>query len=130
MISNDTPSQCTLMIQFTRDLVSNALWLRWYMGLAFPTPLEQLLEDSGSLPASKRVSGTQARLRIEGVWVLQSLHHRRLGPILWTFSNGSLRTGKWLALLRTGVHRLNGGSTQMSLLSHNTVTFSGHTPTH
>ena len=41
-------------------------------GLASPTPLEQLLEDCGSLPASKRVSGTQARLRIEGVWVPQS----------------------------------------------------------
>ena len=32
-----------------------------------PTLLEQLLEDGGSLPASKRVSGTQVRSWIEGV---------------------------------------------------------------
>ena len=49
---------------------SRAIWCQHfavtlaYAILVSPTPLEQLL-DSGSLPASKRISGTQARLRIE-----------------------------------------------------------------
>ena len=53
--------------------------------LVSPTPLGLLLEDGGSLPASKRVSGTQARSWIEGVWVPRSLQHRRLGPVLLEF---------------------------------------------
>ena len=47
----------------------NTLRLYYYTGiceLVSPTPLEPLLEDGGSLPASKRVRGTQARLWIEG----------------------------------------------------------------
>ena len=61
----------------------NTLRLHWYMRFGSPTPLYLLLEDGGSLPASKRVSGTQARSWIEGVWVPRSLQHRRLGPVLW-----------------------------------------------
>ena len=39
----------------------NTLRLSGICDLASPTPLELLLEDGGSLPASKRVIGTQAR---------------------------------------------------------------------
>ena len=65
----------------------NTLRLHWYMPLVSLTPLEQLLENGGNLPASKRVSGTQARLWIEGVWPW-SLQHWRLGPVLLEFPNG------------------------------------------
>ena len=65
-------------------------------GLAFPTLLEQLLEDSGSLPASKRVSGTHARLRIE-VYGCLSLCNTG-GWVRYLDSlNGGVPTGKWLA---------------------------------
>ena len=57
MINKDTSSQCTLQ-------------LHGYMQLVSHTPLKRLIENGGSLSASKRVSGTQARLRIEGVWCL------------------------------------------------------------
>ena len=60
----------------------NTLRLHGYMQLVSHSPLERLIENGGSLPASKRVSDTQARLRIEGVWVPRSLQHRRLGPVL------------------------------------------------
>ena len=84
MINKIPLSQCTLTIQFTRDLVST-LGYTGICDLVSPTPLEQLLEDGGSLPASKRVSGTQARSWIEGVWVPRSLQHRRLSPVLLEF---------------------------------------------
>ena len=66
----------------------NTLRLHSYMQLVSHTPLERLIENGGSLPASKRVSGTQARSWIDGVWVPRSLQHRRLGPVLWNFPNG------------------------------------------
>ena len=88
MINEIPQSQCTLTIQFTRDLVSTRCGYTGICDLASPTPLELLLEDGGSLPASKGVSGTQARSWIEGVWVPRSLQHRRLGPVLWNFPNG------------------------------------------
>ena len=78
MINKIPLSQCTLTIQFTRNLVST-LGYTGICDLVSPTLLEQLLEDGGSLPASMRISGTQARSWIEGVWVPQSLQHRRLG---------------------------------------------------
>ena len=66
----------------------NTLQLHSYMQLVSHTPLEWLIENGGSLPASKRVSGTQAGLRIEGVWMPLSLQHRRLGLVLLEFPNG------------------------------------------
>ena len=63
----------------------NTLQLHGYMQLVSHTPLEQLIENGGNLPASKRVSGTQTRVWIEGVWVTRSLQHRRLGPVLLEF---------------------------------------------
>ena len=112
--------------------------------LVSPTPLEQLLEDGGSLPASKRVSGTQARSWIEGVWVPRSLQHRRLGPVLLEFPKWRLTYWQMVSTSREPVasldlryvlvyrcsHVQDGGLTQMSLLSQNTVTFSGYTPKH
>ena len=110
--------------------------------LVSPTPLEPLLEDGGSLPASKRVSGTQARLYIEGVWVPRSLQHRRLGQVLLEFPIWRLTYWQmvstsrepvasldlWYVLVYRCSHVQDGGLTQMSLLSQNTVTFSGYTP--
>ena len=112
--------------------------------LVSPNPLEPLLEDGGSLPASKRVSGTQARLWIEGVWVPRSLQHRRLGPVLLEFPKWRLTYWQRISTFREPVaslnlqyvlvyrcsHVQNGGLTQMSLLFPNTVTFSGYTPKH
>ena len=66
----------------------NTLRLHSYMQLVSHTPLEWLIENGGSLPASKRVSGTQTRVWIEGVWVPRSLQHQRLGPALLEFPNG------------------------------------------
>ena len=62
----------------------NTLRLHWYMrfGVSHST------RTVTSLPASKRVSGTQTRVWIEGVWMPRSLQHRRLGPV---------PPGKWLA---------------------------------
>ena len=77
-------SQCTLTSQFTHDLVST-LRLHSYMLLVSLTPLERLIENGSSLPASKHVSGTQARSRIEGVWLPWSLQHQRLGLVLSNF---------------------------------------------
>ena len=45
----------------------NTLRLHSYMQLVSHTPIERLIENGSSLPASKRVSGTQARSWIEGV---------------------------------------------------------------
>ena len=50
-----------MKIQFTRDLVSTLCGYTGICNLVSATPLEPLLEDGGSLPASKRVSGIQAR---------------------------------------------------------------------
>ena len=62
----------------------NTLRLHSYMQLVSHTP--RLIENGVSLPASKRVSGTQTRVWIEGVWVPRSLQQRRLGPVLLEFS--------------------------------------------
>ena len=70
----------------------NTLRLHWYMRLVSPTPLEQLIKNSGSPPSSKHVSGTQVRSWIEGVRVPLSLQHRRLGPVLLEFLNGGRPT--------------------------------------
>ena len=66
----------------------NTFQLHSYMQLVSHTPLERLIENGGSLPASQRVSGTQTRVWIEGVWVPRSLQHWRLGPVLMEFPNG------------------------------------------
>ena len=66
----------------------NTLQLDSYMQLVSHTPLERLIENDNSFPASKRLCGTQVRLWIEGVQVPLSLQHRRLGPVLLEFPNG------------------------------------------
>ena len=66
----------------------NTLWLHSYMRLVSLSPLEWLIENGSSLSASKRVSGTQVRLWIEGVRELLFLQHQKLGPLLLEFPNG------------------------------------------
>ena len=75
--------------------------------LASPTPLEHLLDDGGSLPASKRVSGTQARLWIEGVWVPRPLQHRRLGPVLLKFPKWRLTYWQMVSTSREPIASLD-----------------------
>ena len=126
------------------DLVSTLCGCTGICDLVYPTPLKPLLEDGSSLPASKCVSGTQARLWIEGVWVPRSLRHRRLGPVLLEFPKWRLTYWQmvstsrepvasldlWYVLVYLHSHIPDGALTQMSLLSQNTVTFSGYTPKH
>ena len=59
------PFDVTVYARFGVD----TLRLNNYMRLVSLTPLERFIENGGSLPASKRVSGTQVRLWIEGVCV-------------------------------------------------------------
>ena len=127
--------QDTLTFSALCQYSSNAIWCRMLCGyvdiwgLASPTPLEQLLEDSGSLPASKRVSRTRARLRIEGCGCLSLCTTGWVRYFGLSQKAVNLLANGWHAP-RTGVHTFHGGLTQMSLLSQNTVTFSGYTPKH
>ena len=66
----------------------NTLRIHSDMHLVSHTPLERLIENGGSVPASKRVIDTQIRLWIEGVWEPLSLQYQRLGPVLLEFPNG------------------------------------------
>ena len=69
MINKDTLKVCTL-----RRHSSRAIWCRHFAvtqlyAAGSLTPLKRLIENGGSLPASKRVSSTHVRMWIDGVWV-------------------------------------------------------------
>lgn len=122
----------------------NTLRLHWYMrfGVSHSTrTVTRGWRQSSCLQACK---WHPSQIANRGVWVPQALQHRRLGPVLlecpkwrltyWQMVSPSRQPVASLDLRYVLVYRCShvqdGGLTQMSLLSQNTVTFSGYTPKH